>query len=1545
MPVENTVVVTNGSKIVTGYLTQFVAAAGDLFVADGRAAKIESREHTAKLTLTQPWSGPSKEDVPFEILQVAPYWHSNVSVHQRIVEMINRLEAGLPFRPDAFGSLTERVQYDAQNQGFTFLAIDLSPAQLFVKRTATSGDWAAGFALQGPAGPPGPTGTVTNPPVFTTQTQTLPAGTPAAATITGTYPNYTVVFGIPQGPAGPIGPSGSVLQAVTYTSGRTLVLSDANKRVRMDMATAGTLTVPTNTAVAFPVDTRIEVFCAGEGDVTVAPATGVTLVPSTGLVLTAPGQWLSLHKVATNSWDVSLPLGAASTTPPPATVTLSSLTLSNATIPENSPIDTLVGAVIGKTPNSTLSLPGDAGGRFKISGANILVALATLDYETAPSHQITIRETLAGATNTPRDTTITISLQDVQETTAPTLGALTLSANTLAENSVEGTAIGTLSGRTIGSTITLVNNGGNKVKLSGLNIVAGSAISDYEATPSFQIVVRETLAGATNSPRDTTFTINVTDVAEGGVGATLNELSLSKYSVPENALAGTLVGTVGRLTAGSTLSMIADGGGRFQLVGTEVRATGTVPFNWSVASNHIITLRETLQGAVNTPRETTFRIAVAQVLNDALTPLRLQPSTIPENTPSGNMIGTILDITDGSTLTLVNNGGGRAQILNGNMLAVGATALDYETSPSFTVTVRETYAGVTGSPRDTTLSVILTDVAEGGTTPPPTADTSPNAFSFGAPQTGLELNTVYTSPLVTITGITAATPISVSGGLSYSKNGGAYTTQAGTVLNNDTVRVQRMSSSSYDTSVTGRLTVGDKFADFTLTTKTNTATQTPTTVSIAPMTAGPWKCTMPYNSSGGLSGTAVEVWPPALGSLDNQYFDRQVDGSIIFKTPTQGAMTGSTSYTRCELREILADGSNEYEWLPSAGGKLECTCAVLELPVLTKVGNDRRVIIGQIHGPADEPCRLYFMQTDPNTTSGYLAFADDKAGSSQQETFFTLTHDGTPNGNKPNIPLGSKFTYAIEMDSSGIRVQCAFNGVLYTAFSPLSSFWPGKAMYFKAGAYLGIGYPGQGKTNEGTGQARVQFWRIINPKHPHTISGNALDPSVGAGGGGAVTLNTLSVSPHDVLESAPAGTVVGNIVGQSAGSTLSLTNTAGGRFALSGNTIVTGSTALDFETAPSHQITIRETLAGATGSPKDTTLTILVIDVNEQVTLQALSLSANDIQEGAASGTVVGQIQGRTAGSTLSLLVNDGGRFAVSGTSIVAGTTPTSLAESTPRQITLRETHASATNTPRDTVLSIDVTEVVPALPAGYDFVVSATGAYVTYAGDHVVTPSVGTGGGGGGSTGGSSSVVSTKTATSGETAVTSLAVSISASPGNLLIACFAPDKNAGTFTTPSGWNLIAVQAATSISGALYWRRATGSETNVTGQWTGSCRASAMVLEISGANGTIDAAYKHTTAALADTAITSMSLQPSSDAAAAEIAVAFALIDSMGQVTGPVSWTGGYTAHPTTAGAGAAAAIFASVKQAASGESLATDFSFTGTADQMFGFITSFRLT
>lgn len=91
---------------------------------------------------------------------------------------------------------------------------------------------------------------------------------------------------------------------------------------------------------------------------------------------------------------------------------------------------------------------------------------------------------------------------------------IALSAATIAETAVQGTTVGTLS--TVGGRVpivyTLPDSASDRFQVSGSELQAGSAATDFETGTSHQVTVRATDALGRTFDRD--FDISVTDVID-----------------------------------------------------------------------------------------------------------------------------------------------------------------------------------------------------------------------------------------------------------------------------------------------------------------------------------------------------------------------------------------------------------------------------------------------------------------------------------------------------------------------------------------------------------------------------------------------------------------------------------------------------------------------------------------------------------------------------------------------------------------------------------------------------------------------------------------------------------------------------------------------------------------------------------------------------------------------------------------------------------------------------------------------------------------------
>lgn len=95
-------------------------------------------------------------------------------------------------------------------------------------------------------------------------------------------------------------------------------------------------------------------------------------------------------------------------------------------------------------------------------------------------------------------------------------------------------------------------------------------------------------------------------------------------------------------------------------------------------------------------------------------------------------------------------------------------------------------------------------------------DTLPNAFTFSSVQ-NVSLNTLLHSETITISGINAASTISINNG-QFKINEGEFSSTTTTVGNNDKITVRITSANEYNTTHTATLTIGTVSATFDVTT-------------------------------------------------------------------------------------------------------------------------------------------------------------------------------------------------------------------------------------------------------------------------------------------------------------------------------------------------------------------------------------------------------------------------------------------------------------------------------------------------------------------------------------------------------------------------------------------------------------------------------------------------------------------------------------------------------------------------------------------------------
>lgn len=102
---------------------------------------------------------------------------------------------------------------------------------------------------------------------------------------------------------GSVSPSTALLTNAQTGTTYTLALTDANNTVvELSNTSTITVTVPTNTSVAFPIGAQVQLLQTNTGQVTVAGASTVTVNGTPGLKLRTQWSFATLIKRDTNSW-------------------------------------------------------------------------------------------------------------------------------------------------------------------------------------------------------------------------------------------------------------------------------------------------------------------------------------------------------------------------------------------------------------------------------------------------------------------------------------------------------------------------------------------------------------------------------------------------------------------------------------------------------------------------------------------------------------------------------------------------------------------------------------------------------------------------------------------------------------------------------------------------------------------------------------------------------------------------------------------------------------------------------------------------------------------------------------------------------------------------------------------------------------------------------------------------------------------------------------------------------------------------------------------
>lgn len=274
-------------------------------------------------------------------------------------------------------------------------------------------------------------------------------------------------------------------------------------------------------------------------------------------------------------------------------------------VAENSAAGTSVGQVTGFDQDLGQSLTyaitdGNADGQFAIdptTGEITVADGAALNFEATSAYSLTVTATDNGDPSLSASAVVTIAVTNVNE--SPELDPANLA---VPENSANGTSLGTVSATDpdADQSLTYAIESGNDDGVFAINpetgeiTVASSAALNFEATPSFTLVVSVTDNGDPTLSDSATVVITLLDVNEAP------HLETQTFSIAENSANGSDVGTITGTDpdAGQSLTYAITAGNAFDAFAIDP-ATGHITVNNGAALNFELNPQFTLTVTVH----------------------------------------------------------------------------------------------------------------------------------------------------------------------------------------------------------------------------------------------------------------------------------------------------------------------------------------------------------------------------------------------------------------------------------------------------------------------------------------------------------------------------------------------------------------------------------------------------------------------------------------------------------------------------------------------------------------------------------------------------------------------------------------------------------------------------------------------------------------------------------------------------------------------------------------------------------------------------------
>ncbi|KAI9129302.1 FG-GAP-like repeat-containing protein [Acaryochloris sp. CCMEE 5410] len=236
---------------------------------------------------------------------------------------------------------------------------------------------------------------------------------------------------------------------------------------------------------------------------------------------------------------------------------------------------------------------------------------------------------------------------------------------------------------------------------------------------NFSINSTSTIYGSIEAKGNVVFNARATVIGIAPTGPSNTaptDLALSNTTLSENGAANSVVGqfTTTDPDAGDTFTYtLVPGTGdadnaAFSIVNDQLQINASPDFE--TQDSYAIRVQSTDQGGLSV--EKVFTVNITDV-NEQPTQITLSQSAVEENSATGTVVGQLSSLDpdqgDSHTYELVDDAGGRFQIVGDQLQVADGTLIDFETATEYSLTLRSTDAGGLSTTQGLTIQVLDVD--------------------------------------------------------------------------------------------------------------------------------------------------------------------------------------------------------------------------------------------------------------------------------------------------------------------------------------------------------------------------------------------------------------------------------------------------------------------------------------------------------------------------------------------------------------------------------------------------------------------------------------------------------------------------------------------------------------------------------------------------------------------------------------------------------------------------------------------------------------------